>query len=276
MYLQENIPLITKISGTQIQLAASYLGQSGRINVGGQQYRLTTALQCNLATTGFGGLDTGSLAANTLYYIYVVVNGSNAAGLVCSTSNPAVGPTGFTAWREVGRFRTFLGSAAVGVVVNRFIGGSKSRSSGSWTAWSSPSIDNITVGNGVVTARYKRSYDDMLLFYMLVWGTTTSFAGAPNVASLPDLLSIDLSNLPQQVSTVGKVTAVDTGVNTYYGRSIIEAANGRIYAYMMDDSTNAVAVNTVSATLPFVWATGDVFTFTAKVPISEYAGLSDD
>ena len=93
-------------------MPATYNGQPVRMRIGGQGFLISTSISCNLSTVGFGGLDAGVLAANTLYYIYAVVS-SNAVGLVCSLNAPSVGPTGFTQVRWVGKFRTFFGSAGV-------------------------------------------------------------------------------------------------------------------------------------------------------------------
>lgn len=113
-FLGENIPYLVKDSATQLSLPATYLGQPTRIQVGGQGYKLNAALVCNLSS---GGLDTGSLAANTLYYVYAVISGGNVV-LEASLNGPGVGPTGFTQFRSLGAFRTLSGSAAVDYVVN--------------------------------------------------------------------------------------------------------------------------------------------------------------
>jgi len=61
------------------------------------------SLTLNTATSGAGGLDTGTIAASTFYYVYTVVS-NNAIKLVASTS--AISPTGFTQYKKVGAFYT--------------------------------------------------------------------------------------------------------------------------------------------------------------------------
>lgn len=56
---------------------------------------------------GFNGLDTGSLAASTLYYVYVINDpvSANLPGAMISTAAPSVGPLmpfGYSAYRHVG------------------------------------------------------------------------------------------------------------------------------------------------------------------------------
>ena len=61
------------------------------------------SLTLSTAVSGAGGLDTGTIAASTFYYVYTVVS-SNAVKLVASTS--AISPTGFTQYKKVGAFYT--------------------------------------------------------------------------------------------------------------------------------------------------------------------------
>lgn len=70
--------------------------------IGNTFYKVTENLLCNLTFNGFAGLDTGALAANTLYYIYAVVK-NQAVGLVASKNDPTTaGPVGFPLWSYLG------------------------------------------------------------------------------------------------------------------------------------------------------------------------------
>lgn len=80
------------------------LPSGSNLRLGGQGYALSSNLTCNLATTGFGGLDTGALGVSLLYYVYAVRNAGLAVGLVASLS--ATAPSGFTAYRKIGAFIT--------------------------------------------------------------------------------------------------------------------------------------------------------------------------
>lgn len=70
----------------------------------------TSNLTCDLSTSGVGGLDTGSVAANTCYYLYGVSNAGSAA-LIASASDPDTGPSGYTAWTYLGAMPTEEGAA---------------------------------------------------------------------------------------------------------------------------------------------------------------------
>lgn len=92
-----------KSSSTTLSLNLHFSGET-RITVGGKQLSTNSALSINTATTGAGGLDTGSLAADTLYYAYAVNNSGTLAAVASTTSPTGGGPTGFTASKLVGAF----------------------------------------------------------------------------------------------------------------------------------------------------------------------------
>lgn len=50
----------------------------------------------NLGASGANGLDTGSLAANTGYFLYVISNGSTTAGLASLSASTPTMPSGYT------------------------------------------------------------------------------------------------------------------------------------------------------------------------------------
>lgn len=61
----------------------------------------------NAAVNGINGLDTGSLAASTLYYVYVIADpvSANITGAMVSAAAPSVGPLmpfGYSAYRHIG------------------------------------------------------------------------------------------------------------------------------------------------------------------------------
>jgi hypothetical protein len=83
------------------------------VTIGGQQYTNTSAMSLNMGTNGAGGLDTGSIAANTTYYIYAIVVGGSMA-LIASASASA--PTGFSPSKIVGALQTNGGSATINFI----------------------------------------------------------------------------------------------------------------------------------------------------------------
>lgn len=63
-------------------------------------------LTINAATTGANGLDAGSLANNTWYYIYIISNGTTTAGLMSTSATAPTMPTGYVYKYKVGARRT--------------------------------------------------------------------------------------------------------------------------------------------------------------------------
>lgn len=81
-------------------LLGNYLGVNGSSGA-------NAATKINFAVNGLNGLDTGSIAASTLYYIYVIADptGFKASGCIASTTAPASGPLmplGYSLYRLIG------------------------------------------------------------------------------------------------------------------------------------------------------------------------------
>lgn len=98
----DKIGTLTHSAGN-ISLAAS------RLTIGGQQYRNSAALAVALP----------ALTANTLYFLYVVLNAGSLEMVVSENVN-SVGPAGYTAWKLVGAFYSngISASVAFGAFVN--------------------------------------------------------------------------------------------------------------------------------------------------------------
>lgn len=90
----EDIKDLTKTSQTTLEWAAGSV-----LRIGGQAYSVTSALTLDLATD----IDTGSVANDTIYYVYAVVV-AGVVSLKYSLSSSA--PTGFEAYRKIGAFST--------------------------------------------------------------------------------------------------------------------------------------------------------------------------
>jgi hypothetical protein len=89
---QQKIGTLSEISSTEIQLSDSL------VKLGGQ-FKRTGSLNLSTAT----GLDTGTIAALTMYYVYAV-NVSGVISLKASTSNQK--PLSINSYKKVGAFYT--------------------------------------------------------------------------------------------------------------------------------------------------------------------------
>ena len=269
--LLENVAPLVKASSTTITMAPTYLGQATRIQVGGQSYTTSSTITLNTATTGFNGLDTGSLASNQLYYIYAVVS-SGLLGLVASTAAPGTGPTGFLAWKEVGRFRTFLGSAAIAVVINRILGNNRAASKiqlfSDTTGWTASNF-------GTVTALTSKEFlVGNTISAQIVFTSGTPVASSA-ILNLP--YSMDTTLLGSEPKIVGNWFS-KAGTSSIYN-------TGREAYLLYDGSTaNQLFRTTDTSSNAYVKENANVsFSSGAKadialnsVPVVEFAGLFTD
>lgn len=72
------------------------------------QLNLDVAVTINAATVGLNGIDTGALAASTLYYVFVVADPQsyNTPGAMISASSTPVLPYGYSAYALIGYVAT--------------------------------------------------------------------------------------------------------------------------------------------------------------------------
>lgn len=132
------------------------------------------SLTLNTAISGAGGLDTGTIAASTFYYVYTVIDG-NTVKLIASTS--ATSPTGFTQYKKVGAFYTDLSSDIFKAYfygeVNLTVFSFKASDGGTVTSENF----NFISGNAslsVVGSEYRYTYDFIpSIFSVTPSGTTT-------------------------------------------------------------------------------------------------------
>jgi len=268
----ENIAPLVRASSTTITMASTYLGMPVRISVGGQQYKATGTITLNTAASpGINALDTGSLVANTLYYIYAVQS-SGVLGLVASTTASTTGPTGFTAWKEIGRFRTDVGAANVNTVVNRLISAGpgqiiNTKSTGPWQSftpiWTTLGTLSANAGNW-------RQIDDSMEFeFSATQSGATSGAGTLLIA-VPDSKTIHTT----KVSALGLVSF---GSGAWYNIDATDLIPGVV---VYNSTTNiALAVQGPGGNYDALDGAdidaGDQLFFRATIPIAEWAGLFD-
>lgn len=246
----DNYGAVTKASGTSLSVAAS------RVIVGGQQLKTDSASTVDLTTTGAGGLDTGSLVLDTLYYVYAV-NASDSLDFVASTALPATGPTGFNSWTEVGRFRTLVGAATVAAVSY------KGEAIGPWVAYTPALSNDNNVDNN--EAFHRRSGTDMEVVGFVDWdgaGGGTSFS-----VYLPSGYNVDYTSLVSDVGGTHIGTATFTDSGTSYDAFHIYAANAQ-YVRFLEIGTLNVWDGTAAAST-------DRLGYRFKVPIAEFVGLYD-
>lgn len=76
------------------------------LNGSGKAKLVTPSLSINSAASGANGLDTGTLAANAWYSVWVIWNGTTVAGLLSASATSPTMPAGYTYKARVGWIRT--------------------------------------------------------------------------------------------------------------------------------------------------------------------------
>ena len=273
--LMENLPDLLIASTTTVTMASSFLGKPTRISVGGFQNLYTSLTTLNFATTGLNALDTGTISLNTLYYLYAVKSSGGVAGLVASTAAPSVGPSGYTAWREIGRCRTLSSAATLATITNR-VGGTSSLTLGG-SEWITFTPTGSWSTNTTYAGRYRRSVSVMEIMVGI------TLAGAPNAATQLALnmltgFTLDTTQLPitARAMNLGEVTTYRSGYTapgwTEYDPTVSNGTlKARFFAMDAAGSTNVEAP--ITTTVPGTWASGDYIEMNLKLPISEWAGL---
>lgn len=199
----EDIKLLSKTSQTTIEWEAGSL-----LRIGGQAYTVNSALILDLATD----IDTGSVAADTKYYIYAI--NSSGVSLVYSLSGSA--PVGYNAYRKIGAFKTDIASQVSGVADSE-------------TALSALSAAQLTTAAGLAPSFAARAF--------------VTFNGSGTVLSSGNVSSV--TNLGGGNYRVNFTTPMQ---NTNYSYSI---NNFGISHYAMHDITNVTDKNINYITVAF-------------------------
>lgn len=143
---------------------------------------------------------------------------------------------------------------------------------GKWIPYpSTPTITNVTVGGGTLTAFYMQDEQNIRVKVRFTFGAGSAITGVP-IVPLPAGLTVDSSVLAiTNGPAVGIASFNDAGTNTHPGHVLYLAANS-FYLYPYDDAAAGVVFQSISSTVPFTWTTGDGFYAEFSAPIAEWAG----
>jgi hypothetical protein len=147
---------------------------------------------------------------------------------------------------------------------------------GEWTsytpAWTA-STTNPSLGNGILSGRYRRVGDTLQYHIHLTMGSTTTFGTNTWRFGLPTGLSVDFT----KIGTAGNDTGnhgsgiayrQSTGTfKTIMGR--VESGNPTVITAAIGESTTNLFI---TSAFPWTWATNDALNFTGSVPIAQWAG----
>lgn len=120
-----------------------------------------------------------------------------------------------------------------------------------WTAWT-PTLTNMTLGNGTVTALYRRLGKTMDFRFRFILGSTSAVGTSPTF-SLPAGISALTTS-----AVCGDILMQDTGASTRRGQAIVASATT---IGIFNFSTTGILQGT-TATVPHTWANTDVIDIT--------------
>lgn len=119
---------------------------------------------------------------------------------------------------------------------------------GKWQVWT-PTLTNLTLGNGTLTARYCRVGNLVVCVIAVVFGSTSAMGSGPKftlpVTGTADILAAQATLRLRDDSA----SAIHRGYLTH------DATYGFLGAHTVSGSTLIEA--TVGSTTPFTWATSD-------------------
>jgi hypothetical protein len=119
---------------------------------------------------------------------------------------------------------------------------------GAWTTFT-PTLTNITIGNGAITARYQQVGKTVNFQIGLSLGTTSSITG---------FLQMTLPIIALNAGAYSTLIYDDSAATWYEGYFRNNAAgNADMYLYVILTNGTYAAYNLSGNTVPFTWATGD-------------------
>jgi len=90
----QNLKITTPANNQSVSITATRVVVVDNNNV--PQVLKNVSQTINLSTNGVNGLDTGTLAANTGYYLYIIYNGTAVAGLASTSATAPSLPSGYS------------------------------------------------------------------------------------------------------------------------------------------------------------------------------------
>lgn len=122
---------------------------------------------------------------------------------------------------------------------------------GAWTAWT-PTLGNLTLGNGTVTAQYQRIGRVIYWSFKFVLGSTSAVGTAPTF-TLPAAPAV----APYGVFfPFGQANLYDNATNNYPG-VVVLSSGGIVEIKAINAAGTYILTANVTATAPFTWTNTD-------------------
>jgi hypothetical protein len=127
---------------------------------------------------------------------------------------------------------------------------------GAWVTWS-PTINNLTIGNGTIAARYRQIGNLVSFSIKVTFGSTTTIAGSPNI-----VMGV-ASNSP----SVFPVYILDAGTAAYAANAYFPTGT-TMYLDLIDTTSSRALLTAFSSTSPFTWGSGDFFSVSGSYEVA--------
>jgi hypothetical protein len=119
---------------------------------------------------------------------------------------------------------------------------------GAWTSYT-PTLNNITLGNGTVTARYCQIGKVVFVFNEIVFGSTTTIVNYPG-------FSLPISSVAYTGYFGGTVYMLDSGTAEFYGL-VYNDSSVRATFFAQLASGTYVRDAVIGTLVPMTWTTND-------------------
>jgi hypothetical protein len=116
---------------------------------------------------------------------------------------------------------------------------------GGWTSYT-PTLTNLTLGNGSVTARYRQIGKIVDVFFLFTLGSTSAVGSGPQ-------FSLPITGVNDSI--IYNAYFQDAGTNTFLGNLNLQATTATVFCANVAGTYPSYAG--VSATVPFTWTTND-------------------
>jgi len=189
----------------------------------------------------------------TTYYTGSAWTNLDTTGMV----NPMT-TTGDTIYSSPGSTPVRLGIGSTGQVLT-VAGGvptwaTAGGGGGTWAAWT-PTLTNLTLGNGTVTARYVQSGKTVDFYVKIVLGSTSSVGTEPRVT-----WPVTPANTTAAQNALINYVYEDSGLSRYYGASDPITNSTTEFRFCVQNASATYVYSTqITSSIPISWGTGDTF-----------------
>ena len=123
---------------------------------------------------------------------------------------------------------------------------------GAWQTWT-PTLTNMTLGNGTVTAKYIQIGKTVFFRFAFVFGSTSTMGSIPRF-SLPVTAASHAGSLGSIL--LGTANAYDNATNNFDCVAVLNSTTDAIIRVIQASGTNSLQAN-ITSTNPMTWTTSD-------------------